>query len=138
MKFTTAVLASSLPVLAASHPTARDPHQFLELNLPLPHNYVANDVFAGQELSNRLARADGDAYTEATWTEHAKTLCYDAPSCTTVNSYLFGPSGALNGTGEETYWFAYLYAGPTSNINDWVHLDGAPITHQRIFTSIVN
>ncbi|XWW96153.1 hypothetical protein V2A60_004125 [Cordyceps javanica] len=137
MKFTTAVVAA-LPFLASAHPTARDPHSFVELDLPLPHNYVANDIFAGQELTKSNARADGDAYTEETWTAHAKQLCYDTPSCTTVNSYLFGPSGALNGTGDETYWFAYLYAGPTSNINDWKHLDGAPISHQRMFTSIVN
>lgn len=57
---------------------------------------------------------------------------------TTANAFhAVGPSGALNGSGDETFWFAYPYAGPTSNINDWVHLD-APISHQRLFTSIVN
>ncbi|KAJ6783767.1 hypothetical protein PWT90_03407 [Aphanocladium album] len=111
---------------------------FLELDLPQPHNYVAHPIFAGQELSKDTARADGDAYTEETWTEYAKQLCYNTPACTTVNAYQFGPSGALNGTGDETYWFAYLYAGPTSNIYDWVHLDNAPISHQRMFTSIVH
>lgn len=94
MKFTT-VVAAALPVLAAAHPTARDAHptardahNFLELDLPQPHNYVADPVFAGQELSKNIARAPGGDYTEETWTEYAKQLCYDTPACTTFNSYL--------------------------------------------------
>ncbi|OAQ96065.1 hypothetical protein LLEC1_03504 [Akanthomyces lecanii] len=135
MKFATAV-AATLAVLAAAHPTARDPHDFVELNLPQPHNYVANDIFAGQEISKHIARAPGDWYTEEEWATYARSLCYNTPGCTTVNAYLFGPSGGLNGTGDETYWLAYPYAGPTSTINDWIHFE-APISHQRMFTSIV-
>ncbi|KAM3512249.1 hypothetical protein MY11210_004096 [Beauveria gryllotalpidicola] len=134
MKFTTAVIAV-LPILAAAHPTARDPDQFNELNFPLPHNYVANAIFAGQELRKNIARPPGDNYTEETWTELARRLCFDTSSFTTLQSYLFGTSGALKGTGDEM-WFAYLYAGPTSNINDWERSEGASISHQRIFTSI--
>ncbi|OAA34388.1 hypothetical protein BBO_09225 [Beauveria brongniartii RCEF 3172] len=93
IKFTSAAIAV-LPILAVAHPTTRDPHQFNELNLPLPHTYIANAIFAGQELSKHIARAPDDDYTEATWTELAKKLCFDTPTCTTGNSYLFEPSGA--------------------------------------------
>ncbi len=87
MKFTTALVAA-LPFLAAAHPTARDPHDWVELNLPQPHNYVAHEIFAGQEITRSIARAPGDAYTEETWADYAKAHCYSTPGCTTVNAYL--------------------------------------------------
>ncbi|KAM3520297.1 hypothetical protein NHJ13051_006944 [Beauveria bassiana] len=65
MKLTFSAIAV-IPILAAAHPTARDAHHVNELNLPLPHNYIANAIFAGQELSNHITRGLGDDYTEAT------------------------------------------------------------------------
>ncbi|KAM0738108.1 hypothetical protein ACQRIT_007300 [Beauveria bassiana] len=65
MKLTFSAIAV-IPILAAANPTARDAHQLNELNLPLLHNYIANAIFAGQELSNHITRGLGDDYTEAT------------------------------------------------------------------------
>ncbi|EJP62074.1 uncharacterized protein BBA_08998 [Beauveria bassiana ARSEF 2860] len=64
MKLTSGAIAV-ISIQAAVQPTARDPYH--------------------QELSKKITRRPGDDYTEATWTELAKKLCFDTSNCTRLD-----------------------------------------------------
>lgn len=94
MKFVTAaislipLLATSATALPSNGNDNGNPHiPLVELKLPAPNNYLASDIFKGQQIyvdNNRGHSADWD---EETWTNFAKSRCILTPGCSTVNSY---------------------------------------------------
>lgn len=89
MKFViAAILATSAAALPSNANDNGNPHiPLVELKLPAPNNYLASDIFKGQQIyvdNNRGHTADWD---EETWTNFAKSRCILTPGCSTVNSY---------------------------------------------------